>query len=68
MTAPDQPMQGWPWPPTAYASEDPEWVAYLHQAYYLLGMLWAVGRGDEAIAALCSTAPGLPTGRMGQTL
>jgi hypothetical protein len=48
--------RGWPWPMAAYMSDDLEWVTYLHQAYYLLGMLWAVGQGDQAIAALCDAA------------
>ncbi len=59
MTAPKQ-QEGWPWPPTAYAGDDPEWITYLHRAYYLLGMLWAVGYGDKAITALCDAAPKPP--------
>ncbi len=51
-----------PWPPGAYASEDPEWVDYLHKVYYIAGLLFAADRGDQAIAALCSAATDPTTG------
>jgi hypothetical protein len=49
-------VRRWPWPPAAYASGDQEWVTYLHQAYYLLGMLWAVGASEQAILGLAEVA------------
>ena len=61
MTQPFKAERRKPWPPGAYATGDPAWVDYMHQAYYLLGMLWAVGRGEQAIAALCAAAPDQPS-------
>ncbi len=49
----DRAVRHRPWPPAAYASGNQDWVNYLHQAYYLLGMLWAVGADEQAILALC---------------
>src|SRR5262249_62018746 len=52
----DREPQHWPWPQSAYASGNQEWIDYLHQGYYLLGLFYAAGAGDKAILALADAA------------
>jgi hypothetical protein len=49
------------WPPSVFAGGDEAWREYLRELYYLGGMLYAAGLGDNVIAALASVARhGLP--------
>jgi len=41
------------WPADALQQRDSEAADYFRRAYYLVGMLYAAGLGDEAIRALC---------------
>jgi hypothetical protein len=52
---------GWgAWPTSVYRGGDPAWAEYLRNIYYLAGMLYAVGKGDAAIAALGQAAQDRP--------
>jgi len=48
------------WPRTLFEQEDKAEAEYFRQTYYLVGMLYAAGLGDEAIAALSEAAKKVP--------
>jgi hypothetical protein len=33
-----------------------DWAEYLHVLYYLAGLMWSAGAGDQAVAALLQAA------------
>jgi hypothetical protein len=50
------------WPASVYSHADPAWIGYLHDIYYLAGMLYVLGKGDAAIFALADAAKDTPAG------
>jgi len=39
-------------PPSTMHDSTDEWRGFLRTVYYMAGMLWCVGAGDRAVAAL----------------
>jgi hypothetical protein len=48
------------WPRRLFAQDDAAAAEYFRQTYYLVGMLYAAGLGDEAILALSEAAKKVP--------
>ncbi len=40
------------WPPSVYACGDEAWHEYLHDLYYLGGLLYVAGKGEAVLRAL----------------